>query len=73
MADFTAGSLRASLNSIAPVTKKTEPVKRLASWYLGCVGFVFIQQEVVEMCHPSLYEKEKKDDLDVAEINYSLL
>ena len=33
LADFTASSLRASLNSIAPVKKKTKPVKRLAPWY----------------------------------------
>ena len=33
LADFTAVSLRASLDSIAPIKKKTKPVKRLAPCY----------------------------------------
>ena len=33
LVDSTARSLRVSLDSIAPVKKKTKPVKRLAPWY----------------------------------------
>ena len=33
LADFTAGSLHASLDSIVPVKKKTKLVKSLAPWY----------------------------------------